>query len=462
MSKLWGGRFQKKTSQLVDDFHSSISFDCRLYRYDIEGSMAHAEMLGRAGIISPGEAGAIVEGLKEVLSDIEGGLVEFSVEAEDIHMNVEQILTARIGTVAKKLHTARSRNDQVALDIRMFLRDEIDQTVLLVDGLINTLLDMAEKHLDTVMPGYTHLQRAQPVTLAHHLMAYVQMFGRDRERLLDGRRRVNIMPLGAGALAGTTFPLDPVFVAQRLGFDGVAQNSLDAVSDRDFAVEFTAAASLIMVHLSRFCEEIILWSSSEFSFIELDDEFSTGSSMMPQKKNPDVAELIRGKAGRVFGDLTTLLTMLKGLPLAYNKDMQEDKEALFDALDTVKKCLGIFRSMLATVRVKKANMAGAASGGFTNATDLADYLVRKGLPFREAHEVVGKAVFYCVREGKSLDQLDLEEYRSFSPLVEEDVYRHISIHRCVEARKVLAGPSPEAVTGAIERARRKQPGTGAK
>ncbi|HBV98422.1 MAG: argininosuccinate lyase [Peptococcaceae bacterium BICA1-7] len=455
MSKLWGGRFQKKTSQLVDDFHSSISFDCRLYRYDIEGSMAHAEMLGRAGIISPGEAGAIVEGLKEVLSDIEGGLVEFSVEAEDIHMNVEQILTARIGTVAKKLHTARSRNDQVALDIRMFLRDEIDQTVLLVDGLINTLLDMAERHLDTVMPGYTHLQRAQPVTLAHHLMAYVQMFGRDRERLLDGRRRVNIMPLGAGALAGTTFPLDPGFVAQRLGFDGVAQNSLDAVSDRDFAVEFTAAASLIMVHLSRFCEEIILWSSSEFSFIELDDEFSTGSSMMPQKKNPDVAELIRGKAGRVFGDLTTLLTMLKGLPLAYNKDMQEDKEALFDALDTVKRCLGIFRSMLATIRVKKANMAGAASGGFTNATDLADYLVRRGVPFREAHEVVGKAVFYCVREGKSLEQLDLEEYRNFSPLVEEDVYEHISIHRCVEARKVLAGPSPESVTGAIERARAK-------
>ncbi|MCL5057091.1 MAG: argininosuccinate lyase [Actinobacteria bacterium] len=455
MSKLWGGRFQKKTSQMVDDFHSSISFDCRLYRYDIEGSMAHAEMLGLTGIISPGEAGAIVEGLKEVLSDIESGLVEFSVEAEDIHMNVEQILTARIGTVAKKLHTARSRNDQVALDIRMFLRDEIDQTVQLLDGLSNTLLDMAEKHLDTVMPGYTHLQRAQPVTLAHHLMAYVQMFGRDRERLLDGRRRVNVMPLGAGALAGTTFPLDPGFVAQRLGFGGVAQNSLDAVSDRDFAVEFTAAASLIMVHLSRFCEEIILWSSSEFSFIELDDEFSTGSSMMPQKKNPDVAELIRGKAGRVFGDLTTLLTMLKGLPLAYNKDMQEDKEALFDALDTVKKCLDIFRSMLATVRVKKANMAGAARGGFTNATDLADYLVRKGVPFREAHEVVGKAVFYCVREGKSLDQLDLEEYRSFSPLVEGDVYEHISIHRCVEARKVLAGPSPESVTGAIERARRK-------
>ncbi|MHB8156129.1 MAG: argininosuccinate lyase [Desulfocucumaceae bacterium] len=454
MSKLWGGRFQKKTSVMVDDFHSSISFDCRLYRYDIEGSMAHAEMLGRSGIIAPEEAAAIVAGLGEVLLDIEGGRVEFSVEAEDIHMNVEQLLTEKIGTAAKKLHTARSRNDQVALDIRMFLRDEIDTTVGLIEELRKTLLDMAERHLHTVMPGYTHLQRAQPVTLAHHLMAYTQMFGRDRDRLLDCRKRVNVLPLGAGALAGTTFPLDPEFVAQRLGFDSVAQNSLDAVSDRDFAVEFTAAASLIMVHLSRFCEEIILWSSSEFSFIELDDEFSTGSSMMPQKKNPDVAELIRGKSGRVFGDLTTLLTMLKGIPLAYNKDMQEDKEALFDALDTVKKCLAIFRSMLSTVKVREEKMAEAARGGFTNATDLADYLVRKGVPFREAHEVVGRAVFYCVREGKSLDQLTMAEFRKFSPLVEEDVYGYISITRCVEARRVLAGPSPESVARAIENARR--------
>ncbi|MCL5935340.1 MAG: argininosuccinate lyase [Firmicutes bacterium] len=450
MTKLWGGRFQKKTSAAVDDFHSSISFDCRLYRYDIEGSMAHAEMLGQAGIISSGEAGDIVAGLREVLNDIGSGRAEFSVEAEDIHMNIEQLLTAKIGAVAKKLHTARSRNDQVALDIRMFLRDEIDQTVGLIDALRETLVEMAERHLYAIMPGYTHLQRAQPVTLAHHLMAYFQMFGRDRERLADCRRRVNVMPLGAGALAGTTFPLDPWFVARRLGFEGVAGNSLDAVSDRDFAVEFAAAASLIMMHLSRFCEEIILWSSSEFSFIELDDEFSTGSSMMPQKKNPDVAELIRGKSGRVFGDLAALLTMLKGLPLAYNKDMQEDKEALFDALDTVKRCLSIFRPMLATIRVREENMLQAARGGFTNATDLADYLVRKGLPFREAHEVVGKAVFYCIGAGKSLDQVELEEFRKFSPLVEEDVYDSISISRCVEARKVLAGPSPDSVREAIK------------
>ncbi|MFZ5596805.1 MAG: argininosuccinate lyase [Bacillota bacterium] len=451
MKKLWGGRFQKKTSELVDDFHSSISFDCRLYKYDIEGSMAHAEMLGRTGIITPEEAGAIVAGLKEVMDDIENGRVEFSPEAEDIHMNVEQILTGKIGTVAKKLHTARSRNDQVALDIRMFLRDEIDATVSLIDQLRETLLEAAGKHLHTIMPGYTHLQRAQPITLAHHLMAYVQMFGRDRERLLDCRRRVNVLPLGAGALAGTTFPLDPGYVAGRLGFEKVALNSLDAVSDRDFAVEFTAAASLIMVHLSRFCEEIILWSSAEFSFVELDDGFSTGSSMMPQKKNPDVAELIRGKSGRVFGDLTALLTMLKGIPLAYNKDMQEDKEALFDALDTVKKCLSIFRPMLATLKFREENMLQAARGGFTNATDLADYLVRKGVPFREAHEVVGRIVYHCIGEGKSLDQVSLEEYRAFSPLVDEDVYEFISVARCVEARKVLGGPSPESVAGAMSK-----------
>jgi len=451
MTKLWAGRFQKKTSAAVDDFHSSISFDCRLYRYDIEGSMAHAEMLGRAGIISPEEAGAIVAGLKEVLEDIEGGRAEFSVEAEDIHMNVEQLLTEKIGTVAKKLHTARSRNDQVALDVRMYLRDQIDETVGLIDGLRETLVEMAERHLDTIMPGYTHLQRAQPVTLAHHLMAYVQMFGRDRERLLDCRRRVNVMPLGAGALAGTTFPLDPEFVAGKLGFQEVARNSLDAVSDRDFAVEFTAAASLIMMHLSRFCEEIILWSSAEFSFVELDDEYSTGSSMMPQKKNPDVAELIRGKSGRVYGDLAALLTMLKGLPLAYNKDMQEDKEALFDAVDTVKKCLAVFRPMLATLRVREDNMLRAAGGGFTNATDLADYLVGKGLPFREAHEVVGRAVLHCIESGISLDQIPLGDFKKISPLVEDDVYQAISVRRCVEARRVLAGPSPESVKEAIDR-----------
>lgn len=451
MSKLWGGRFRQNTSQMADRFQSSISFDRRLYRYDIEGSMAHAEMLGRTGIITVAEAEAIVAGLKEVLDDIDNGRGELSVEAEDIHMNVELLLTQKIGAVAKKLHTARSRNDQVALDLRMYLRDEIDITVELIDRLRETLVAMAEAHLHTIMPGYTHLQRAQPVTLAHHLMAYVQMFGRDRQRLLDCRRRVNVMPLGAGALAGSTYPLDPEYVARRLNFAEVAQNSLDAVSDRDFAVELVAGASLIMVHLSRFCEEIVLWSSSEFSFIELDDRYSTGSSMMPQKKNPDVAELIRGKSGRVFGDLMALLTMLKGLPLAYNKDMQEDKEALFDALDTVKNCLEIFRSMLASVKVSRDNMMQAARDGFANATDLADYLVRKGMPFREAHELAGRVVLYCIESQKSLGELSLEEFRQFTPLAGEDLYRSISIEHCVEARKALAGPSPEVVREAIRR-----------
>jgi argininosuccinate lyase len=453
MAKLWSGRFQKETDRLVDDFHSSISFDSRLYKYDITGSMAHARMLARVGVISGREAEAIVRGLEEILADIEAGRVEFSIAAEDIHMNVEQLLIERIGDVGKKLHTARSRNDQVALDVRMYLRDEIDAVLELLAGLVQTLLDLAEKHVETVMPGYTHLQRAQPVTLAHHLLAYCQMFGRDMERLRDCRRRVNVMPLGAGALAGTTFPLDREFVARELGFDAITENSLDAVSDRDFAVEFTAAASLVMVHLSRFCEEIILWSSSEFGFVELDDAYSTGSSMMPQKKNPDVAELIRGKSGRVFGDLVALLTMLKGLPLAYNKDMQEDKESLFDAVDTVKKCLLIFRPMLATMRVKGENMARAARGGFTNATDLADYLVKRGVPFREAHEIVGRAVAYCLDREKSLDELSLEEFHRFSRVIEDDVYEAISIARCVEARGVPGGPAPEAVRQAIRSAR---------
>ncbi|KJS17889.1 MAG: argininosuccinate lyase [Peptococcaceae bacterium BRH_c4b] len=455
MSKLWGGRFQKETDRLVDDFHSSISFDRRLYRYDILGSIAHAGMLGKTGIIREDEAETIIKGLAVVLEEIEKGLVEFSVEAEDIHMNVEQILTDRIGAVAKKLHTARSRNDQVALDIRMYLKDEIDNICGLLRELQSALLELAEQNIYTVMPGYTHLQRAQPVTLAHHLMAYFQMFQRDRERLRDCYGRVNILPLGAGALAGTTFPLEPVLVAEQLGFAGVAENSLDAVSDRDFAVEFTAAAALIMVHLSRFCEEIILWSSAEFSFIELDDAFSTGSSMMPQKKNPDVAELTRGKSGRVFGDLMTLLTVLKGLPLAYNKDMQEDKEALFDAVDTVKKCLQVFRPMVATMRVREENMATAARGGFTNATDLADYLVKKGVPFREAHDIVGKTVYYCVGANKSLEELTLDEFRRYCPAIDGDVYGAISIQRCVEARRRLAGPAPDAVLEAIARAREK-------
>ncbi|TYO94449.1 argininosuccinate lyase [Desulfallas thermosapovorans] len=458
MAKLWSGRFQKDTDRLMDDFHSSISFDSRLYKYDITGSIAHAKMLARVGIISDREAGAIIDGLSGILEDIEAGRVEFSVAAEDIHMNMEQLLIDRIGDVGKKLHTARSRNDQVALDVRMYLRDEIDETGQLLAKLTGVLLDVAEQHLDTVMPGYTHLQRAQPITLAHHLLAYCQMFERDRQRLADCRRRVNVLPLGAGALAGTTFPLDREYVARELGFDAVTENSLDAVSDRDFAVEFAAAASLIMVHLSRFCEEIILWSSAEFGFIELDDAYSTGSSMMPQKKNPDVAELIRGKSGRVFGDLTALLTMLKGLPLAYNKDMQEDKEALFDAVDTVKKCLLIFQPLVATMRVRKENMARAARGGFTNATDLADYLVQQGVPFREAHAIVGRAVAYCLEHNKALDELSLEVLRDFSPVINEDVYEAIGVSRCVAARNVIGGPAPEAVQKAIRAAREKLDG----
>ena len=455
MTKLWGGRFQKETDRLVEDFHSSISFDQRLYKYDIKGSIAHARMLGSVGIIQPNEADTIIHGLEEVLADIEGGRAEFSVTAEDIHMNVEQLLTEKIGVLGKKLHTARSRNDQVALDIRMYLKDEIDNINALLHKLQLSLLELAEQHVDTVMPGYTHLQRAQPVTYAHHLMAYCEMFHRDQERLVDCRRRTDVMPLGAGALAGTTFPLDRQYVAQQLGFAAITENSLDAVSDRDFAVEFVAAASLIMIHMSRLCEEIILWSTAEFSFIELDDAFSTGSSMMPQKKNPDVAELIRGKSGRVFGHLQALLTMLKGLPLAYNKDMQEDKEALFDAVDTVKKCLITFLPMLETIQVKKDVMAEAARGGFTNATDLADYLVRRGMPFRQAHSTAGQVVLYCLQKNLTLDQVSLEEYKEFSSLVEEDIYQAIDIKNCVGSRKLPGGPAPDTVAEAIARARQR-------
>ncbi|ABO48827.1 argininosuccinate lyase [Desulforamulus reducens MI-1] len=449
--KLWGGRFQKTTDSLVEDFHSSISFDQRLYKQDIRGSIAHATMLGKVGIISLEEAAQIVTGLKQILEEIEAGKVEFDVAAEDIHMNVEQLLTAKIGAVGKKLHTARSRNDQVAVDIRMYLKDEIIEIRALLKELVETLLNLAEQHTNTVMPGYTHMQRAQPITFAHHLMAYSQMFMRDMGRLTDCYKRTDVMPLGSGALAGTTFPLDREYTAELLGFAAVSDNSLDAVSDRDFAVEFCAAASLIMMHLSRFCEEIILWATGEFAFIDLDDAYSTGSSIMPQKKNPDVAELIRGKTGRVYGDLMGLLTMLKGLPMAYNKDMQEDKEALFDAMDTVKGCLMVFRPMLATMTVRQENMAKAARGGFTNATDVADYLAKKGVPFREAHEVVGKAVFYCLQQNKALEELTLEEYKELSPVFEDDIYAAIGVEYCVAARKVRGGPAPEAVQQAITR-----------
>jgi argininosuccinate lyase len=453
--KLWSGRFQKETNQVVDDFHSSILFDSRLYRYDIQGSIAHARMLGRQGIITTGEANQIIRGLEEILKEIEAGQVIFSLEAEDIHMNIEQLLIARIGEAGKKLHTARSRNDQVALDIRMYLKDEINEITYLLTELQATLLEMAEKHIDTIMPGYTHLQRAQPVTLAHHLRAYVQMFDRDTQRLQDCYRRTDVLPLGAGALAGTTFPIDPAYVAELLGFAGVAENSLDAVSSRDFVVEFVGAAALIMVHLSRFCEEIVLWSTAEFAFIELDDAFATGSSMMPQKKNPDAAELIRGKTGRVFGSLISLLTMLKGLPLAYNKDLQEDKEALFKVVDTLKKSLLVFCPMLATMEIKKENLALAARGGFTNATDLADYLVQKGVPFREAHQLVSKIVYDCLKLNKTLEDLSLEEYKKHSPLINEDVYAPITIQHCVAVRQVLGGPAPASVLEVIQRTKEK-------
>lgn len=450
MGKLWGGRFAKTTDKLVEDFHSSIHFDQRLYRQDILGSIAHATMLGEQGIITPAEADQIIAGLKELLAEIEAGKVQFDVAAEDIHMNIEKLLTEKIGAVGKKLHTARSRNDQVALDIRLYLREEIGQVKHLLLELIETLLELAQQHTETVMPGYTHLQRAQPITLAHHLLAYIAMFQRDVERLQDVLKRVNVCPLGSGALAGTTFPLNRGRVAELLDFPAITMNSLDAVSDRDFAIEFCAAASLLMMHLSRFSEEIILWSSSEFAFIELDDAFSTGSSIMPQKKNPDVAELVRGKTGRVYGDLMALLTVMKGLPLAYNKDMQEDKEALFDAIDTVKGCLLVFTPMLATMKVREDNMRKAAQGGFTNATDLADYLAKKGVPFREAHEIVGKAVLYCVEQGKALEEVTLEEYRQMSPVFAEDLYEAISIDYCVQARQVPGGPAPAAVRIALQ------------
>ena len=451
--KLWGGRFTKTTDSLVEDFHSSISFDKRLYYYDISGSVAHAAMLGATGIISDAEAAEIVAGLEAVLKDIESGAVQFAAEAEDIHMNIERLLTEKIGITGKKLHTARSRNDQVALDIRMYVKDEIKEIIKLLVNLSETLLGQADKHRLTVMPGYTHLQKAQPITLAHHLLAYVQMFARDIDRLADCYRRTDVMPLGSGALAGTTFPIDRKMVAEQLGFAAITVNSLDAVSDRDFAVEFTAAASLIMVHLSRFSEEIILWSSNEFGFIRLDDAYSTGSSIMPQKKNPDVAELVRGKSGRVFGDLQALLTVMKGLPLAYNKDMQEDKEALFDAVDTVKKSLLVFAPMIATMQVNAERMAAGASGGFTNATDMADYLAVCGVPFREAHAVIGRLVLHCEENNCALDEIPLDILKSFSDVFGEDIYVAISMDACINARAVDGGPAPAATAKAIEQSR---------
>jgi argininosuccinate lyase len=452
--KLWGGRFAASTDKSVDDFNSSIRFDSRMYRQDIEGSVAHAEMLGKCGIIPVEDANAICSALLDILKDIEAGKVEFEIDAEDIHMNVEKILISRIGDTGKRLHTGRSRNDQVALDIRMYLKVETRAIKEMLAELLKTLLDLSGQHLQTILPGYTHLQRAQPITLAHHLMAYFQMFRRDIGRLDDCYKRMDVMPLGSGALAGTTYPLDRQFVADKLGFAAITENSLDGVSDRDFAIELASCISMTMMHLSRFSEEMILWSSGEFSFVEMDDAFSTGSSIMPQKKNPDVAELVRGKAGRAYGDLMTLLSMMKSLPLAYNKDMQEDKEAIFDAVDTVKMCLPVFTKMLATMKIRKEAMYKAAQGGFTNATDVADYLVKKGIPFRSAHEIIGKMVLYCIHNSKAIEELTMEEFRQFSDKIEQDVYSEISLEKCVSGRKLPGGPAEESVKAAIDGGRR--------
>ncbi|HZK27848.1 MAG TPA: argininosuccinate lyase [Thermoclostridium sp.] len=448
--KLWSGRFSKNTSHLMDDFNSSIRFDCRLYKYDIEGSIAHAKMLGKCGIIPQDDSNLICQALSKILIDIENGKIEFDIDAEDIHMNIEKILISRTGDVGKKLHTGRSRNDQVALDIRMYLKDELNEIKSLILNLIDVLVKTAENNLDTIMPGYTHLQRAQPITFAHHLMAYVQMFHRDYDRFSDCYKRLNVMPLGSGALAGTTYALDREFVATELGFDSITENSLDAVSDRDFILEMNSNLAMLMMHLSRFCEEIILWCSHEFSFIELDDAYSTGSSIMPQKKNPDVAELVRGKTGRVYGNLFSLFTMMKGLPLAYNKDMQEDKEAIFDSIDTVKLCMPIFTKMISTMTIRKDKMLLAAKGGFTNATDVADYLVKKGIPFRDSHHIVGKLVSYCIENSKNIEDLSLEELKVFSDMFKQDVYNAISLETCIEQRNLPGGPANKSVKASIQ------------
>jgi argininosuccinate lyase len=448
--KLWGGRFTKQTDKLTEDFNASIAFDSRMYRQDIQGSIAHAAMLAQQGILTSAERDLIVSGLEEIKAELEAGQLEFTVEAEDVHMNIETMLTAKIGDLGKKLHTARSRNDQVALDVRLYLRDEIAEIRELILALEEALLKLGQEHLETIMPGYTHMQKAQPITLGHHLMAYFEMFRRDMGRLEDCLQRLLTMPLGSGALAATGFPLDREYVREQLDFQAITRNSLDGVSDRDFAIEFCSFASLLMMHLSRFSEELILWSTEEFAFISFDDAFSTGSSIMPQKKNPDIAELVRGKTGRVYGDLITLLTLMKALPLAYNKDMQEDKEALFDAVDTVKKCLLVFTPMLLTSQFDKNQMARSAGGSFTNATDLADYLVTKGLAFRDAHEVVGKAVLYCIDNQKALEELELATFKQFSQLIEPDVYQYLDISECVARRKIPGGPAPETVKKALQ------------
>ena len=448
--KLWGGRFTKSTDSFTDHFHSSISFDQRMYKEDITGSIAHAAMLGKQGVISMEDSELLQKTLKELLADIEAGKLGLGEKPEDIQMNIETPLLGRIAGLGKRLHTGRSRNDQVALDIRMYNREQIKDIKAPLLELIEALNTIAENNVNTIMPGYTHLQRAQPVTLAHHVLAYCEMFKRDVDRLGDTYRRTSVMPLGSGALAATTYPLDRQAVCDALGFDSITLDSMDGVSDRDFCIDLLSALSVIMMHLSRFCEEIILWSSHEFKFVELDDAYSTGSSIMPQKKNPDMAELIRGKTGRVYGHLMGMLTMMKGLPLAYNKDMQEDKEAVFDSIDTVKMCLPVFTNMIKTAVFNKTNMYKAAKGGFTNATDAADWLVKKGVPFRDAHAILGHLVLYCINNDKGLEDLTLDEFRAISPVFDESVYEAISVEKCVEARSIPGGPSPEYIKKLIE------------
>ncbi len=455
MGKMWAGRTSGITDSIADDFNSSIRFDCKMYQQDIKGSMAHAMMLGAKGIISKAEADTLIEGLSGILSDLDSGKLEFDMSCEDIHMFVEQVLTQRLGDVGKKLHTARSRNDQVALDLRMYLRDECDEIRKLCISVITALTDKAEEYKAAIMPGYTHLQRAQPITFGHHLMAYSMMLLRDIDRLSDCRKRINVSPIGSCALAGTTYDTDRRLEASELGFPEISLNSLDGVSDRDFCVELAGVLSILMMHLSRLSEELILWSSWEFKFIELSDAYTTGSSIMPQKKNPDMAELIRGKTGRVYGDLMGLLTVLKGLPLAYNKDMQEDKESIFDAVETAKMCLEVLAPMLATMTPIEENMKRAAQKGFINATDLADYLVKHGLPFRSAYKISGQLVAKCIAEGKVLEELTLSEYKTFSDLFENDLYEEIKLETCVEKRISEGGTSVKSVEIQIDYVRSK-------
>ncbi len=448
--KLWGGRFTKEENQLVHNFNASISFDQKFYKQDIEGSIAHVTQLGTVGIISSEDMKKIIEGLKSILADIESGKLEITEESEDIHSFVEANLIERIGEPGKKLHTGRSRNDQVALDMKLYTRDEVVEVDSLLKKLLEVLHRIMKENIDTYMPGFTHLQKAQPVTLAHHVGAYFEMFKRDRDRLNDIYRRMNYCPIGSGALAGTTYPLDRDLTASLLGFEGPTLNSMDSVSDRDYLIEFLSAMSTIMMHLSRFSEEIIIWNSNEYRFVELDDAYSTGSSIMPQKKNPDIAELVRGKTGRVYGALISLLTTMKGLPLAYNKDMQEDKEMTFDAIDTTKGCISLFTGMVDTMSFNKDNMESSAKNGFTNATDAADYLVGKGVSFRDAHGIVGQLVLFCIEKDIALDDMTLEEYKAISPVFEEDIYEAISLKTCVEKRMTIGAPGMEAMKKVID------------